>query len=409
MSQSTPPVQLPSCANATGRTFGSRELELLARVIESGTLNGTRGTMVPELERRLAETFGVAHARTCSSGTAAIHAAIAAVDPEPGDEIITTPITDMGAITPILYQSAIPVFADVDPDTFNVTAGSIERCISRRTRAVIVTHLFGGCAEMDPIVALCRDRGLVLVEDAAQAYLATDHGRLAGTIGDIGCFSLQQSKQITCGEGGFVLASDPDLARRIRIFVDKAWPYGEEQPDHEFLALNYRMTELQAAVALAQIERLPDFVSRRRRAAAHLSELIADVPGVAGPHVRPGTEHSFWRFALHVDPDVIAGGADALGARLREAGLFCAPRYVRKLAFECRVLRDQRTFGDSRFPFVGEHRRGDPPVVYDTARTPGAVRALERVVVLPWNERIDERHVAWIADTIRRAAGALAR
>ncbi|GAB4374528.1 MAG: LegC family aminotransferase [Acidobacteriota bacterium] len=405
---SPPRPSLPSCADASGRSFGERERELVLRVLESGTLNGTRGTMVPELERRLAETFGVPWARTCSSGTAAIHAAIAAVDPEPGDEIVTTPITDMGAITPIVYQSAIPVFADVDPDTFNVTAETVERCLTRRTRAVIVTHLFGGCAEIDPIAELCRSRGLVLIEDAAQAYLATDAGRLAGTIGDIGCFSLQQSKQITCGEGGFVLCRDERLARRIRIFVDKAWPYGEDHPDHEFLALNYRMTELQAAVALAQLERLPELVACRRRTAARLTELIDDVPGVGPPAVRPGTEHAFWRYPLRVDPARIRGGADALGARLKEAGIFCAPRYVRRLAFECRVLAEQRSFGDSRFPWVGEHRRDDPPVVYSRDRTPGAVAALERVVVLPWNERIDERHVAYIARTIRDAARELA-
>src|SRR6185436_13683961 len=139
------------------------------------------------------------------------HAAVAAIDPEPGDEIVTTSITDMGALTPILYQAAIPVFADTDPRTYNVTAETIAPRITRRTKAVIVTHLFGNPCDMDPIVELCREKGLLLLEDCAQAFGATYKGRPVGTIGDIGCFSLQQTKHMTAGEGGMVVARDEKL------------------------------------------------------------------------------------------------------------------------------------------------------------------------------------------------------
>jgi len=168
----TPPLPLPSDQAASGRTLGAEELDRLAEVIASGTLTATKGAQTPALEAELAAAFGVAHAVALSSGTAAVHTAVAAVDPAPGDEIVTTSITDMGAITPILYQSAVPVFADVDARTGNVTAETIAPCLSERTRAIVVTHLFGNPCDMGPILALADERGIPVIEDCAQAYLA---------------------------------------------------------------------------------------------------------------------------------------------------------------------------------------------------------------------------------------------
>ncbi len=401
-------IELPSDADASGRSFGQEEKDLLARVIDSGTLNCTKGTIVHEFEEKFAAWLGLPFCRCASSGTAAVHAAVAAVDPEPGDEIITTPITDMGAITPILYQSAVPVFADVDPETYNVTAETIAPMITRRTRAIVVTHLFGNSCDMAPILDLAARHGLPVIEDCAQAYGTRDRGRYVGTFGAIACFSLQQGKHMSAGEGGMVLTSDPVLARRMTLFIDKAWGYGDPRPDHYFLAPNYRMTELQGAVALAQLGKLEGMIRQRVAMADLLDEMLAGVPGVAAPVRTPDGVHTFWRYPLRVDAEVVPGGAVALGARLREAGIACSPRYIQKPAFECQVLRDPRTFGDSAFPFLGEARAGEPPLVYDRAATPGTVAALEGVVVLGWTERHEERHVEYIAEAIRRAAGELA-
>jgi dTDP-4-amino-4,6-dideoxygalactose transaminase len=406
---STAKITLPSDANATGRSFGREELELLEEVIASGILNCTKGTMVPRFEKRFAEVVGTSFCRCATSGTAAIHAAIAAVNPDPGDEIITTPITDMGAITPILYQAAIPVFADTDPRTYNVTADTIAPKITRRTKAVVVTHLFGNPCEMDAIVDLCRSENLVLIEDCAQAYGTTYRGRNVGTFGSIGCFSLQQGKHMTTGEGGMVVSSDPALFRRMQLFIDKAWGYGDPNPDHYFLALNYRMTELAGAVALAQLEKLPAMVARRIEMANLLTSAVGDLLGVHPPTVRPGARPTYWKYPLRIDPEIIEGGADAFGRVLRDAGVFCVPRYIQKPAFECEVLRDRRTFGKSHFPFEGEHRKNDPPVVYDIESTPGTAQGLATVVVLPWNERYAPEHVDYIARTIRAATGELSR
>src|SRR5262249_28305590 len=249
---------------------------------------------------------------------------------EPGDEIVTSPITDMGALTPILYQGAIPVFADVDQNTCNVTAASIERALSPRTRAVIVTHLFGNPCELTAIMELCRPRGLVVIEDCAQAFLARHAGQLVGTIGDIGCFSLQQGKHITTGEGGIVTTNNADYARRMFLFINKAWGYGDPQPDHYFLALNYRMTELQGAVAVAQLEKLTSSVHKRVSLAHELTTALAGLPGIFTPEVRPDDVHTYWKYCLGVDSRVVQGGAVQLGAALKQRGIFSAPRYIQK-------------------------------------------------------------------------------
>lgn len=399
------PWALPSDQDASGRTLGREELDAVREVLASGVLHSTRGTAVRAFEQAFARALGTRFACACSSGTAAVHAAVAAVDPEPGDEIVTSPITDMGALTPILYQGAIPVFADVDPRTCNVTAATIADRLGERTRAIVVTHLFGNPCEMTEILALAAARGLPVIEDCAQAYGARSAGRPAGTLGALGCFSLQQGKHITTGEGGMVVTSDPALARRVSLFVNKAWGYGDPEPDHTFLALNYRMTELQGAVGLAQLGKLAAGVARRIAAAAELTRRLCGLPGIEPPYVHPADQASYWRYCLRVDGARLPGGSPALGALLRERGISAAPRYIQKPAFRCAVFAEQRTFGRSRYPFVLARPEA---VDYREERFPGTFRALEQALVLPWNERYTAEHVDFIAGAIEDAVAELA-
>ena len=402
-------IVLPSDADHSGRDLGADELGLLRDVIESGTLNCTKGTQVKAFERAFAARHGLPHARAATSGTAACHIAIAAIDPEPGDEIITTPITDMGAIAPILFQQAIPVFADVDPVSLNVTPETIAARITRRTRAIIATHLFGNPCNVAAIKAIADAHGVPVIEDCAQAFLAQEGDRLVGTIGTIGAFSLQQGKHMTTGEGGVVVTADPSHARRMALFGDKGWGYGDPEPDHEFLALNYRMTDLQGAVARAQLAKLDGVVARRRASAAGLTEQLAAVPGLTLPRPIAGATHVYWKYPLIVDPAVIHGGADALGGALKAQGVFCAPRYIQKPAFLCRVFTERKTFGTSRYPWASRVRDGGGDVTYEAADYPNTLRGLERVVVLPWNEFYTDRHVDFIADAVRTAVRTLGR
>lgn len=396
-------VQLPSDQNSTGRTFGSQELSLLAEVLASGTLTATKGVQTAAFQLELAKRLEVAHVAACSSGTAAIHTAISAVDPEPGEEIVTSAITDMGAITPILYQGAIPVFADVDPLTGNLTAESVETVLSERTRAVVVTHLFGNPSGLLEMAALCKAREILLIEDAAQAILAKSQGCLVGTVGDLGCFSFQQGKHLTSGEAGAVVTNNDALARRVRLFINKAWPYGEAGPDHEFIALNARLSELQSAVLRAQLQRLDAMVAQRKAMAALLNERLVGVPGIGLPVVQPGDEHGYWRFCLRIDPEVVPGGPDRVAAALARLDIPAAPRYIQKPAFRCRVIAEQRTFGNSRWPFTLARPEA---VDYDAARFPGTFRMLEEALVLPWNERLNEVHIDALAEALISVVGA---
>jgi perosamine synthetase len=397
---------LPSDQEASGRTLGQEEISLLAEAIHSGTLTSTKGKFVKSLEERFAATLGVKHVHACASGTGAMHTAIAAINPDPGDEIITSPITDMGALTPILYQSAIPVFADVDPRTFNVTAATIETRISERTKAIIVTHLFGNPCEMGEIVELAQARNIPVIEDCAQAFMAEWDRRFVGSIGTIGCFSLQQGKHITTGEGGLVSTNDDALARRMFLFINKAWGYGDARPDHYFLALNYRMSELQGAVASAQLSKLKAIVRSRIIAAEMLTEKIQGLMGVETPWVNPESVHTYWKYCLRIDSAIVADGAVGLGKLLGQKGIASAPRYIQKPAFMCEVFQKQRTFGNGHYPFTLARPEA---LNYDRSLFPGTFAGLESVLVLPWNERYTEEHVDYIADSIHDAVDQLRR
>ncbi len=400
---------LPTEADASGRTFDDAELRLLQAALRSGTLNSTRGTFVSRFEREFADWLGVAHAVACANGSAAVHAAIAALGLAAGDEVVTTPITDMGALTPILYEGAVPVFADVDPDTLNVTAETIEAQLTPRTRAVVVTHLFGRTCDMDAIVALAERRGVQLVEDTAQAFGATCGERVAGTFGDVAAFSLQQGKHITTGEGGVVCTDDPELARKLFLFVNKAWGYGDAQPDHYFPALNYRMTELQGAVACAQLPKLEEVIAHRRMVAADLRSRLDGLPGIRCPADPADGRHVYWKWSFLVDDAVVCGGAVELGARMRALGVACAPRYVQKPAFECAVFQNWREHPVSSLPLQHNPRGAGEGPLFDRADYPGAVRGLEQVVVLPINERYRPQHVEHVAEAIRAAHRELTR
>lgn len=397
----TVPRRLPSDQDASGRNLGDEEIAAVTQALRSGTLTSTKGTFVPKLERAFAGMLGVKHAYACASGTAAIHCAVAAIDPEPGDEIITTPITDMGALAPTIYQGAIPVFADVDPLTYNVTPQSVAARISSRTRAIIITHLFGNPCAVDEIVELAQRHGIPVIEDCAQSFLATYNGRYVGTRGTIGCFSLQQGKHVTTGEGGLVVTGDDALARRIYLFINKAWGYGDEHPDHYFLALNYRMSELAGSVGCAQLEKLPDTVLRRRSLAKRLTQRLAGVSELLTPAILPGAEHSYWKYCVRAADELPAEAVLDMAALLKQRGVLASPRYIQKPAFMCEVFQKRRTFGSSGYPFT--LARADA-VDYRPRAYPGTMRALERVLVVPWNDRYTEDDVDYIADALTWAA-----
>ncbi|QFY11334.1 aminotransferase class V-fold PLP-dependent enzyme [Nonomuraea phyllanthi] len=373
-------MKFPSMAEADGRTLGDEEVAAVERVIRSGMLNSVWGTEARALEAEIARVYGARHAITCSSGTAALHLSVVAAAPDPGDEIITTPITDFGTVAPILAQNAVPVFADVDPSDGNLDPDAVARLIGPRTKAIMAVHLFGAPARVGELRALADEHGLTLIEDCAQAWLTElPDGRLAGTTGQVGCLSLQQWKHITCGDGGVTVTDDDELARRMRLFADKGWDRAAGR-SHAAFGLNYRMTELQAAVARAQLAKLPGVVAARRRTAVQLLEALKDLPGVRLP--RPDG-HAWWLFPV-VCPD---GDAPELAAHLAAAGIPARAGYLAEPLNRAPVW-DAPIYGTSRFPLDG----------YMPHPCPRAERMVERtLLVIDWNENYTSEHVELIA------------
>lgn len=396
----------PGALDPEGRTLGQEEIAALTRVVESARLSVNGGTEVHALEREFAARHGVPHAVACSSGTAALHLAVGAVDPAPGDEIITTPITDFGTVIPILAQNAVPVFADVDPRTGLLDPDSVAACVSERTRAIIAVHLTGAPAPIAELAEIARAHDLVLIEDCAQAYLTElPDGRLAGTAGHIGCFSLQQYKHITAGDGGLVITRDERLAQAMRLFADKGWPRHTGERTHVSFGMNYRMTELQGAVARAQLAKLDDVVRRRRRAALRLAEAIADLPGV---HVPTDLErHAVWLFGVVLDPERAGGDNTAYAEALAAEGIPVTAGYLSRPVYRYPVLAERRLYGGSGHPLTAPPARKEWH--YPEGLCPNAEEMIHRTwLVVHWNEAYTDADVDDIAAAFHKVSAAFA-
>jgi dTDP-4-amino-4,6-dideoxygalactose transaminase len=388
--------------NASGRTFGKEEEELVIQALRSGCLSRAGGEMVKRLEQEFAGMLDIPFAVACSSGTSAVHLCINALNLEPGEEIIVPPITDIGTILPILWQNAVPVFADVDPLTMTLDPADAARKITRKTRAIIAVHLAGQMCDMDALRTLASERSLTLIEDCSQAYWAEYNGHLAGTMGDMACFSLQQSKHVTCGEGGLMVTRNAEFARIATLFADKAWPRDTKQLGSGrflFLSQNYRMSELQGAVALAQIRKVESIVSRRRGAVELLTKLIEGIPGVKSPHVPANTRHSYWLYFLRVAEPENGRRTQRIGDALVAEGVPAWVRYIVDPLYLSPLFTEPATYGSSGYPFsaFGAQR-------FERGLCPNAESALDSVIAIHWNENFSDAQIQRIAAAIRHSA-----
>ncbi len=383
--------------------FGQREEDLLVQAIRSQNLFGKSGTFVPQLEKEFAALYGRGYAQSCTSGTASIHIAVGAVNPDPGDEIITAPITDPGSVMPILQQNAIPVFADVDPKTMNMTPESIEANITERTRAIILVHLFGRPAEVERVREIADRHNLILIEDCSQCHATQRHGKFAGTHGDIACYSFQQSKQMTTGDGGIATTNDPELYARLKLFSDKGWDYkymGER--DHAFLAPNYRMTEMQGAVGIAQLEKVRNVCLRRHELGAQLCEMISEIDGLEAVPAAEGTEVSWWNFIFHIT----GFNPKEFCANVRAEGIPVSPHYIGDPIFlRGDFLTKKITYGTSQCPW--SCNVGARHIEYTKDLVPQACQALDTVAVFGLHENMSESDIEDVGNALRKVAEAM--
>ena len=379
--------------------FGQEEIDLVTEAIRSQKLFWWGGQYVDRFCEEFAKLYGVKHAVASTSGTAAIHVAVGTVNPNPGDEFITAPITDLGTVAPILLQNAIPIFADVD-HTYNMDPADVERKITDRTRGIIVVHLFGNACDMDAMVDIARRHNLVLIEDCSQAHVTKYKGRYLGTIGDIGCFSLQQSKHLTTGDGGMTITDSDKLYERMRFFSDKGFQRKGWGPRaYLFLAPCYRMNEQTAAVGLPQIKRVRSRVERRMKLGNLLTELISDIDGLRGAPVTEGSEHSYWSYPIWLEkwtPDEFAKAlvAEGIGA---SAGYIGRPIYS---CAECCASKE--TYGDSHFPFDSPY--SDRKIEYDENLCPETERALAHMINVGLHENYSEDDIRDTAEAVRKVA-----
>lgn len=289
--------------------LGEAERQAVLEVLDSGML--VQGERTAQLEAAFAAVCGTRHAIATSSGTTALHIACLAHGLGPGDEVITTPFTFIASVNCILYVGARPVFVDVEEDTFNLNPALIEAAITPATRAILPVHLYGYPCDMDAILDIARRHRLVVIEDAAQAIGATYHGKPVGSFGT-GCFSLYATKNVMSAEGGMITTDDDDLAERCRLLRNHGMP---RRYHHQLLGYNFRMSDLHAAIGLAQMKRLEEFTARRR---AHAAYLNAHLRRVITPQVRPGYGHVWHQYTVRVRDGM---DRDAAIRRLNQAGV----------------------------------------------------------------------------------------
>jgi len=321
-------------------SIGREEIEAAKAVLESGILSGFIGSWndkffggdrVREFERDWASFFGVGHAISVNSNTSGLIAAIGAIGIEPGDEVIVSPWTMSATATAILVWNAIPVFADIEDGTFNLDPAAIERNISPRTRAIMVTDIFGHAADMDVIMAIARRHRLRVVEDAAQAPAARYRGRYAGTIADIGVFSLNYHKHIHTGEGGMCVTNDAGLAERLQLIRNHAESVVSAKGVEDLsnmIGFNFRMTEIEAAIGIEQLKKLKPLTAARAGQAARLDAGLGGLRGLRTPVTRPECSHVFYVYPLLYDETQTRVPRDRVVKALRAEGVPASAGYL---------------------------------------------------------------------------------
>lgn len=282
--------------------IGEEEKKAVMDVLNSGML--AQGQKVKELEEKFAKISGTKYALALNSGTAAIHAALYAIGIKEGDEVITTPFTFVATANPILMQGAKVVFADILEDTFNIDPHSVRQKITPKTKAIIAVDLFGQCADYKELQKIADEHNLMIIEDACQAVNAEYFGRKAGSLGKVAAFSLYATKNIMCGEGGILTTNDEEIYEKAKMFRH----HGQsEKTRYQYfdLGYNYRLTDLQAAIALAQLNKLEDFTNKRIRNAKLLLEGLKNVNGIINPLVKNNLKHVFHQYTIKIhDPEL---------------------------------------------------------------------------------------------------------
>jgi dTDP-4-amino-4,6-dideoxygalactose transaminase len=382
---------------AKAERFGEEEKRQLIEALDQQTLFFAHGKKTKEFRERFAARYGVKHCVTCTSGTAALHMAVAACGIKPGDEVITASLTDMGTCSAILLCGAIPVFADLDPYNYTMDPASVEARIGPKTKAIIAVHVTGSPCDMNALKAIADKHDLWLIEDCAQSYLTEYNRRLCGTLGDIGCFSLNDFKHISAGDAGMIITNNDKLALHAELFSDKCYdrrPGAERNP--LFMAPNYRMCELQAAVALAQLDKLDSIIARRRHYGDRLHAGLSGLPGIYSQAFVDGARPSYWFYMLRMDPKVLGPRTEFVKA-LSEEGVNGTDGLVIRVCYLWDVFTKKQGFGGTDFPFSLA-----PHIEYKPGLCPHAEAIVDTNICFSVNEFFTDSDLQQTLDGIRK-------
>jgi dTDP-4-amino-4,6-dideoxygalactose transaminase len=358
--------------------IGKEEIDAVTEVLKSGILTekSGMGPRVLDFEKEYARFVGARNAVALSSGTAALHVALLVAGVKPGDEVIVPSFTFHSTAEVVLLCGAQPVFADIDPETYTVTADTVESAITRNTRAIMPVHLYGLPVDLDPLRKVARERGVALIEDAAQAHGAEYNGSKIGSIGDMTCFSFYAGKNMTTGEGGMVTTNDDDYSEKLRMVRS----HGEQRPYWPTtIGNNYRMTEILAAIGLAQLRKLPSFLQRRRENAEYLNERCGMLGKVVPPKEPAGRKHSWYVYTLRLR-GANAGKRNKVIEKMRSKNVEAAVYYESPLHL-LPLYREQAT-----------SRRA----------LPETEKACRQVFSIPVHPKLDEDDLEYVFETLKR-------
>jgi dTDP-4-amino-4,6-dideoxygalactose transaminase len=380
--------------------WGEPERERLNALVGQDTLFYWKGPQTTLFTERFKQVCPMKYVMPCSSGTAALHIAVAAAGIGPGDEVITSPITDIGTVIGVIYQQGVPVFADLGASTYNLEPVDVERRITPKTKAVIAVHLCGNPCDLTALKAICDKHGLVLIEDAAQAWGSKHRNQPIGTIGHFACFSLQNTKQITCGDGGVVASNDERFGPLLQKFGDKGFDRLKGGLFESF-ATNYRMSEPQAAVAAAQISRLENIISTRSRLGNLLTEKLAGLSGVLPHQVHPEDRCAYWFYFFRLKPGAFrCDRAEFVKALLAE-GAESSAGYISVQLHRNPVFQKHAFFGGRwpvrEFGLTTMDYSKQPPL-------PEAEAILQTGVRIVIHEAMTEEYITGVANAIHKVA-----
>ena len=371
---------------------GEEEVKAVAEVILSGRY--VQGPKVKEFEEKFAQYIGVKHAVATNSGTAALHIALAAAGVGPGDEVIVPALTFFATVEAVLHQNAVPIFADIDPETCNIDPDDIRKRMTDKTKAIIPVHLYGQPADMDPIMEIAEDHDLIVIEDCAQAHGAEYKGRKVGSIGHIGCWSFYATKNMTTGEGGMITTNDDEIAEKARLIRNHGMI---SRDDHMVLGYNYRMSEIQAAFGLVQLSRLDKLNEIRIRNSMYLMENLKDVEWLRPTKILPYVKHVFFWAPFRVLEDKLGMSTKELVALLRERGVEVRHRYYAPL-YKQIVLLKKATYPHGcpfSCPFYGRE------IDYSKVYLPGAEQVAGKMIGLPNHPKLTKEDLDYVIEVIK--------